>query len=201
MSDLLYEAASCWNELMNYHYSITYGYKGKLTTLQLSFSAREFHHIAGFQYAKDAPIPLYLPPQILEKILARKITLEHISKSRNYEDFIKPRLEAITQLKYRLDATFELYSFFRRFYSFQTSINADYLISSELGGIVFVFLVKSGSTDEEVVCCSAFIKGDRDYKQNQRPRTILKKERTNIQTNEVVVLYDRLTGQKMKNNE
>ena len=42
------------------------------------------------------------------------------------------------------------------------------------------------------LCCSAFEKGDRDYRTNQRSRTLLKKERVQVETSDTVVLYDRL---------
>jgi len=44
----------------------------------------------------------------------------------------------------------------------------------------------------DFLCCSAFEKGDRDYRTNQRSRALLKKERVQIETSDTVVLYDRL---------
>ena len=40
--------------------------------------------------------------------------------------------------------------------------------------------------------CSAFEESGRDYRANQRSRTLLKKERVHIETQDTVVLYDRL---------
>ena len=44
----------------------------------------------------------------------------------------------------------------------------------------------------DFVCCSAFTQTNRDYRENQRQRTILKKERIHIPTNTSTILFDRL---------
>ena len=41
-------------------------------------------------------------------------------------------------------------------------------------------------------CSDLLFIGDRDYRANQRSRTLLKKERVHIETQDTVVLYDRL---------
>ena len=57
--DILYQAASVWKNLTEYHYIITYGYKNKLYTLNLTFSPEDFPHLAGFQYLRDLSLPRY----------------------------------------------------------------------------------------------------------------------------------------------
>lgn len=52
-ADLLYEAASVWRELMQYHYIFSYGYKQKKTTITLRFACEHFPHVAGFQCFKE----------------------------------------------------------------------------------------------------------------------------------------------------
>ena len=52
-NDIFYQAASVWNELTDYKYVFTYGYKNKLYTINLSFLSEDFPHLAGFQYLKD----------------------------------------------------------------------------------------------------------------------------------------------------
>ena len=51
--DLLYEAASAWQELTAFTYRITYGKRGVLHTITLKFEVSEFYHLAGFQYMND----------------------------------------------------------------------------------------------------------------------------------------------------
>lgn len=80
-------------------------------------------------------------------------------------------------------------------YPFTTMIKADYLISSHLDMISFVFIIQTSSGGEakcDYLCCSAFTKGERDYETNQRTRTILKKERIHTHSNTCTVLLDKL---------
>ena len=46
--DILYRAATVWKELTGYHYRLTYGYKGELHQINLTFSSEDFPHLAGF---------------------------------------------------------------------------------------------------------------------------------------------------------
>ena len=109
---------------------------------------------------------------------------------------MKPQLEALTRLKETIEQEFLLHSYMPRFYSFVTRIKADYLISSAEAPIDFIFLIKSNSPGDisicDFVCCSAFTQTNRDYRENKRQRTILKKERIHISTNTSTILFDRL---------
>lgn len=105
---------------------------------------------------------------------------------------VKPRLEALSKLKTTLDSDFTLFSYMPRMYSFTTTIKADYLISLHSEQTSFVFILKTSDTDSDYLCCSAFKKGDRNYEENQRQRTILKKERISLYSEEKETLFDRL---------
>ena len=133
-------------------------------------------------------------------ILRKKIMLSQIEKGSQYQESVKPRLEALVRLKQTIEQDFILHSYMPRFYSFSTQIQADYLISKATPPIDFIFIIRSTSSGDisvcDFVCCSAFTQTDRDYRENQRPRTILKKERICVSTSETVILYDRLTGQE-----
>ncbi|MCC8052008.1 MAG: PBECR4 domain-containing protein [Clostridiales bacterium] len=193
--DILYQAASVWNELTEYSYALTYGYKKQLYTVNLTFSLEDFPHLAGFQYLRDLSLPRYNPRKTVDRILNHKITFEQITKGEQYEEFVKPRLEALTRLKDIIEKDFSFFFYMPRMYPFTTMIKADYLISSHLDTTNFVFIIKAGSDGAakcDYLCCSAFIKGDRDYECNQRTRTILKKERLHISSQESKILYDRL---------
>jgi len=98
-------------------------------------------------------------------------------------------------LKNILESDFRLFSYMPKMYPFTTTIKADYLISSHLDLVDFVFIIQSsynGAAKCDYLCCSAFTKGERDYETNQRMRTLLKKERIHIATNTSTILYDRL---------
>ena len=195
-NDILYQAASVWQELTEYCYIFTYGYKNRLNTINLTFSQEDFPHLAGFQYLKDISLPRFNPRKLVDKILDKKITYAHISKGVQYESSVKPRLEALTCLKDVIEQDFSLFSYMPRMYPFTTRIKADYLISSHLDLVSFVFIIQSnpnGQAKCDYLCCSAFTKAERDYETNQRTRTILKKERMHISSQASAILYDRLS--------
>ena len=194
--DILYQAASVWENLTEYHYIITYGYKNKLHTLNLTFSPEDFPHLAGFQYLRDLSLPRYNPRKILSNILSQNINLEQLKKGIQYETAVKPRLEALVRLKDVLEQDFSLFSYMSRMYPFTTTIKADYLISSHKDLSSYVFLIQAHpveNTTHNYLCCSAFVKGERDYETNQRLRVILKKERLHLASGTSTILYDRLS--------
>ena len=188
---LIYKAALVWNKVSEYKYSFTYGFKKKLYIINLSFSAEDFPHLAGFQYLKDLNLPQFSPRKTVSKILDGTISQEMIEKGRQYEELVKPRLLALVSLEALLDSKFTFYSYMPKFYSFFTSIKADYLIASHIENINYVFLIREGerSVVADCICCSTFIKGKHNYEENQRSYTLLKKCKTHIASNNTVVLY------------
>ena len=101
-------------------------------------------------------------------------------------------------IKNTLEEDFLLYAYMPRFYSFATRIKADYLISKSFSPKDYIFIIKSDSLFEQsdyyFVCCSTFEQTNRNYAENQRQRTVLKKERINISTGDLTVLYNRLNN-------
>ena len=71
--DILYRAAEIWKELTEYHYVFSYGYKGELHEIKLTFSPEDFPHLAGFHYLKDIALPRYSPRKTVDMILFNKI--------------------------------------------------------------------------------------------------------------------------------
>ena len=183
---------------MNYKYIFTYGYKNKLSRISIIFPPEKYPHLAGFQYLNDINIPRYNSKKTVDKILDDSICQNLIQKSQNYEEFVKPRLNALIRLKNTLEEDFLLYAYMPRFYSFATQIKADYLISKSFSPKDYIFIIKSDSlfeqSDYNFVCCSTFEQTNRNYAENQRQRTVLKKERINISTGDLTVLYNRLNN-------
>ena len=129
-NSLIYYAAAEWNSLCDYEYQITYGYKKNLYQINITFSASEFPHLAGFHYLKDLGIlPRRNPSKIVAEILNNKTTQSMIEMGLQYEESVKPRLEAIVRLKSTLENNFSLFTYMSKMYPFHTTINADYLIS------------------------------------------------------------------------
>lgn len=195
-AELLYRAALVWSRLTERMYRLTYGYKKQLYQLDLTFSPEEFPHLAGFQYLKDVSLPRYNARKMVEMILKGKITDEKIRKGVQYQELVEPRLRALVRLEEILENEFQLYSYLPEFYPFTTRIKADYLIASPEEPETFVFIIRASDTGEMVcdfLCCSAFEKGERDYRINQRQRSLLKKERIHRPSQEITTIYDRLT--------
>lgn len=195
--NLLQESARAWKELTLYRYLFTYGYKKRLYPLCLTFSAEDYPHLAGFQYMKDISLPNYSSAKIVDRILEGKIPFKKIQKASQYEEMVMPRLKALIHLKESLDNEFNLYSYMPQMYPFFTGIKADYLISSHLHVEHFIFIIKSNSQGElkcDYLCCSIFEKGERDYEANQRPRTLLKKERIYLPSHTTDILFDKLSS-------
>ena len=195
-TDIFYLAASVWNELTEYEYLFTYGYKHKLYEINLTFSPEDFPHLAGFQYLKDISLPRYNPEKTVSRILDGTIKLEQIQKAAEYEEMIVPRLEALVRMKEALDNDFILFSYMPCMYPFYTQIKADYLISYHSDVTNFIFIVQAdadGTAKFDYLCCSAFKQGDRDYETNQRSRALLKKERIHLSTKTSTVLLDKLS--------
>ena len=114
--DILQQSALAWKELTEYRYQFVYGYKKTLYPINLTFSFEDYPHLAGFQYMKDISLPNYTSAKIVDRILERKITFEQIQKAAQYEEMVKPRLEALIHLKNSLDNDFNLYSFMPRIF-------------------------------------------------------------------------------------
>lgn len=164
-NDIFYQAAFVWNELTEYRYIFTYGYKNKLSTIKLTFSPENFPHLMGLQYLKDLTLPR------LEALTRLKDILENDFNLFSY----MPRMYPFyTQIK----ADFLI--------SGHTDITSYvFLIQSKIDG--------TGQCDQ--LCCSAFRQDNRDFEKNQRVRVLLKKERIHIPSNTSTVLLDRLVKQ------
>ena len=65
---------------------------------------------------KDISIPNYTSAKIIVRILEGKIDFEQIRKAAQYEEMVKPQLEALIHLKNSLDNDFNLYSFMSQMY-------------------------------------------------------------------------------------
>ena len=108
---------------------------------------------------KDVSLPNYSSAKIADRILENKIPFEKVQKAAQYDEMIKPRLEALVRLKESLDNEFNLYSYMPCMYPFITSIKADYLISSHFSVDNFIFIIKANAQGElkcDFLCCSIF---------------------------------------------
>lgn len=163
--DILYQAASVWNEMTEYKYKITYGYKKKLYHINLSFSPEDFPHLAGFQYLKDLSLPR------LEALVRLKKTLDSDFMLFSFFPYMYP---FYTQIKadFLISSHTDIVSFL-------------FIIQPQPN--------RNVASDNDYLCCSAFKQEIHNYEINQRPRAILKKERFHLPFNTSTVLIDKLT--------
>ena len=105
------------------------GKTSRKKTLRSLAQAGLFPHLSGFQYLRDVHLPRFSSKKTVSKILDGTMSQEMIEKGGQYEESVKPRLLALVSLEAVLDNNFTFYSFMPRFYSFFTSIKADYLIA------------------------------------------------------------------------
>ncbi|HIZ22428.1 MAG TPA: hypothetical protein IAA21_06490 [Candidatus Blautia faecigallinarum] len=163
--DILYQAASVWNEMTEYKYKITYGYKKKLYHINLSFSPEDFPHLAGFQYLKDLSLPR------LEALVRLKRTLDSDFMLFSFFPYMYP---FYTQIKadFLISSHTDIVSFL-------------FIIQPQPN--------RNVASDNDYLCCSAFKQEIHNYEINQRPRAILKKERFHLPFNTSTVLIDKLT--------
>ena len=191
--DLLKNAASAWEQLTKYEYDITYGYKNTLVNVCLSFESREFYHLAGFHYMRDVVPYKYRSSKMLDHVLNNRVTFDMAKKAQSYNDMVYPRLKALENLKQELENDFFLYTYLPTVYgSFRTTIRADYIIKTQ-GDFMFIIKASVPANDDEFHCCSIFEQGQRDYTENQQRRTILKKERIYLPTQEKTILFNKMT--------
>ena len=198
--DFLQQSASAWKELTEYRYIFTYGYRQKLYPVSLTFSPKDYPHLAGFQYMKDISLPNYSSTKVVDRIMDGKILNGAIQKAALYTEMIEPRLKALIHLKNSLGNDFTLYSYMPHMYPFPTSIKADYLISSHIGIDSFIFVIQADAqenSEHDFLCCSAFQQGTRNYEANQRSRILMKKERIHLPSNTSTLLLDKLAFQKL----
>ena len=193
--DLLYGSAATWLDLMEYRYVFTYGYRKKLHRFTLSFYAEDFYHLAGLHYLDDISLPLYNRGKYPRKIFEGRIRYSDIVKSQYFAEYIEPRLKALSRLQDILENDFTLYEYHPELYSFTTTIDANYVIYSNIEAGNFVFFVKvdfDKSVDSNYLCKSIFEMDYHDFRQNQRSRALLKKEKVHIKDGTVSVLFNRL---------
>lgn len=176
--DLLQNAATAWNTLLQYRYHIICGKSKKLYPMLLDFEAHEFYHLAGFPHMKDISFPVRFPQtKMLAKVLDGTITQQMIAKSENYERIVKPKLSAIIHLEHLLNNCSSVYLYNRQRLPFYTEIDAKYLLVDEQTQVVFLF------TDTEdygntFFSRSAFVMESHDFRVNQSKMAVLQIKRT-----------------------
>jgi len=192
--DLIQICAKSFQELLAYDYHFIIGRKGKLKEFYLNFDKADFHHMLGLHKLKDiAQIQHGMREKIFDKIVSGEITEELIKKSAYY-DGMKMRIIPLTGLQDMLDENNIIFRYNEKVQKF-SMIKADYLLEGNAKDIQsFLFLGRRNDDECEQMCRTFFPKCDIDYTQGQPQYTLLKKEKRNIVTGEVIVQYDKLSS-------
>lgn len=191
--DLLQRCALAFQVLIAYEYHFIIGRKGKLREFYLTFNKADFHHMAGLHKLRDiAQIQQGKRDKIFDKILNGEITLDLIQKSGYFKE-MEERLLPLMGLEKMLDNNNLIFRYNEKLQKYSL-IRADYLLEGQAFNIpAFLFLGKRNNNESEQMCRSFFRIGDKDYTEGQPQYSLLKKEKRNLASGEVIVQYDRLT--------
>lgn len=83
--DLIYQAAAKYVALQQYEYEFVLSHRRKTRKIKLSFSDKEFFHLAGLQHLTDTQIPRNKNKTLDYILFSRAITDENIGKSSSSE--------------------------------------------------------------------------------------------------------------------
>lgn len=167
----------------------------------LTFDKADFHHLLGLHKLKDiAQIQRGMREKIFDKILNGFINETLIRKSAYYEQ-MKDRIVPLIGLEEMLDGNNMVFRYNEKVQKFSV-IKADYLLEGCASEIpAFLFLGKRNGDEKEQMCRTFFRVGDIDYTKGQPQYTLLKKEKRNLLTDEVIVQYDKLSVKERNMNE
>lgn len=191
--DLIQACAYAFQSLCKYEYHFIIGRKGILKEFYLTFDKADFHHLLGLHKLKDiAQIQQGMREKIFDKILNRQITEELLRKSAYFKQ-MEGRILPLIGLEKMLDENNIIFRYNEKVQKYSL-IKADYLLEGNANDIpAYLFLGKRTDNEKEQMCRTFFRVGDVDYTKGQPQYTLLKKEKRNLLTGEVVVQYDKLT--------
>lgn len=198
--DLLQACAKGFERLLSFQYHIIVGRKGKTLEFTISFNRADFHHLAGLHKLTDNVRFLTgKRADIMQEILSGKLTFFQAQQSAFFQK-MEPRLKPLAQLEEFLDSNKIIFRYNSKVHAFSL-LQADYLLQNDFEGQpVYLFLARR-TGDNTQVCRTFFPKAEKDYAQGQPQYTLLKKEKINLNTGEVIIQYDRLTPKEIKKVE
>ncbi len=195
--DLLQKCASVFDRLTGYQYRFTLGRKGKRKEIVLGFGEADFHHLVGLHKLKDINIARENRQTVFRKILEGRITYQTIEKSAFFSESLL-RLETFQFIEMLLDSEQLVFRFNKKNVSF-SAIDGDFLLKMGDGTTLNISFLFIDQDDCGIYFCRSFFPMERtDYSKNQMQYTLLKKEKINRNTDEIVIQYDRLTPKNQK---
>ena len=196
--DYLQICAKAFEKLLDVQYHIVLGRKGKLVNLNILFEPKEFHHLIGLHKLRDLRLARENREKIFYEILAGKISMEDLKKSRYYSE-IQKRLEPFYKIENIFDSNKVIFRYNSKLQTFSL-IEAEYLLSTPYENTdIYIFLDRQADSDF-FFCRSFFQKELKDYTKGQAVYTLLKKEKITISTGDREMQYDRISSSTIKNN-
>ena len=188
--DLLYQSAKAFDHLLPFEYHFTIGRKGNAHSFILDFDSADFHHLSGLHKLKDhARFTTGKRSDIFQKILTCHLTCEQAENSIYFPE-IQKRLIPLSQLESLLDNNEIIFHYNTRANKYSV-IQADYLLEPHYGNIPIYIFLSQRIDSAKHVCRTLFPKEKLDYTIGQPRYTLLKKEKIDTRTGEVVLEYNR----------
>lgn len=136
--DILLECALAYEKLFNKKYIFKLGRKRKLHIIELTFSAMDFHHLAGLKKLDDIKVVHKNRALVFKEILKGKITIDTINKSSKFLE-IERRLHCLKELETYLDTVQDIYIYDQN-KNIGSKIPAEYLMKNVIDrSEVFLF--------------------------------------------------------------
>lgn len=171
---------------MNYEYRFILGRKGKLTEIVLRFSNTDFHHLAGLHKLKDIAIARANRSTVFRQILEGRITYETLAKSQ-FLSQVQSRLNSLPHLESLLDGNQIVFRYNKKIYPY-SMIESEYLLKLGDGTILNITFLFLSQSEQEIYFCRSFFPMERiDYTKGQMQYTLLKKEKCNLKTGQIIV--------------
>ena len=144
--DYLQICAKAFEKLLDVQYHIVLGRKGKLVNLNILFEPKEFHHLIGLHKLHDLRLARGNREKIFYEILAGKISMEDLKKSRYYSE-IQKRLEPFYKIENIFDSNKVVFRYNSKLQTFSL-IEAEYLLSTPYENTdIYIFLDRQAGSD------------------------------------------------------
>lgn len=193
--DSILSALSNYKNLLNYNYNFVIACNKQKENVKLTFEAKDFYHLVGFQYLTDIDIPKN-EKQLFKKVESFRINDEYLSKSIYYTKVessfanVKERIEGFKDVDKFIENKNIVCKYIKN-KNPSSSIKADYLIKSTIyNRTAYMFLRKRNKRNDHCMC-PFFMQPQNDY--NGQKAYWLYKDRECILDNSVEVLLDKLS--------
>jgi hypothetical protein len=223
--DILLKTTLAYQKLLNTKYVLTIGKGKNLLSYSLTFDINNYKHLLGLHKLDKLPkITQSASERIYDNISNDGSIRKEILENLNFPQ-IQKRIEGILELENMLDKVGELYKWDFRKSPSQSKINADILLTSPSkiynNTDVLAFFTSTQKYDKKGKKVDVVLKlenffthsvtlkipvsffllenAKNRYTQNQeRPATILYKEKTDLKTGATIILLDKFAEQAIK---